>query len=112
MQGNDQSTPLHLAIKNSVDIEVIKDLLRANKVAASMKDEMGRLPLHVAVDIARTEMDNDTYVAYTMDVLKAVTPRYPEGLEIQNNDGYTPQQLAEKYELHSDIVSYLNPYEE
>ena len=46
------------------------------------------------------------------DVYKLLARKYPDGLEMENGDGFTPHNLAQKQNLNPNIVEFLNPFEE
>ena len=94
---------LRLAIEKKNNIKVIKDLIRADPSLIQIVDDYGNLPVHTAVEVRHTDME----------LYSLLASRYPDGLEVENLDGLTPYQLAQKKLVqYPNIVEYLNPYEE
>ena len=96
-------TALRLAIEKKNNIKVIRDLIRADPSLVQIVDDHGNLPVHTAVEVRHTDME----------LYSLLASRYPDGLEVENLDGLTPYQLAQKKLVqYPNIVEYLNPYEE
>jgi Ankyrin repeats (3 copies) len=103
MRDSNNATPLLVALKRNTSIKVLKDLIRADSSAVKMKDENGNLPVHTAVHLGFT----------SMDLYQTLAGRYPDGMEVENDDGMTPHELAHlRLKKHPEIVDFLNPFEE
>lgn len=96
--------PLHRALENEAAFEVIRDLIRAHPEGVRTWDnkESKNLPVHTAVRIGCT----------AFDVYKLLARKYPEGLEMENTAGHTPHSYAAFKGLDTNIVEFLNPFEE
>jgi ankyrin repeat protein len=100
---HNNATPLHRAIEMKIHVKVLKDLLRADPISVETKDSIGNLPVHTAVEVGIT----------TIDLYQILACQYPDGLEIENDDGMTPHLLAQnRMPKHPDIIEFLNPYED
>jgi Ankyrin repeats (3 copies) len=102
IRDSNNATSLHLALERGTSIKVLMDLIRADPLAVKNKDENGNLPVHTAVQLGFA----------SMDLYQTLAGRYPDGMEVENDDGMTPHQLAHlRLKQHPEIIEFLNPYE-
>ena len=95
--GNGE-TPVHLAAKKG-HLQVVKFLVEEAKADAYFKDkEFGATPLHWSA-----------FKGY-LDVVKYLVERNPKSIDIKNNRGETPLEVAKRCSSLdcSSLVEYLN----
>jgi hypothetical protein len=93
---------LHRAIQMDAPTSIIKDILRANPNACLVKDSKGRIPLFYLL------LEKETPY---LSIIQLLVHKSPETVEMIYDDEI-PHQCAIRLQLHSDIISFLNPYEE
>jgi ankyrin repeat protein len=102
-ENNDVGTTiLHRAIAMETSLSIMKDLLCAYPAGCTVEDTNGRIPLVYAL----TELENPSF-----PVIQLLVNKCPDVVEMKYQDE-TPHQIAERCNLHSNIVTFLNPYEE
>jgi Ankyrin repeat len=101
----DGSTPLHIACRSSVSLNVLKQLLTKGPDACGMLDVTGRVPLHWAVK---------TKASY--EAIEALVAENPHAVSVADLENQTPIDLASSiygenhiiFEFLSMIYFYMN----
>jgi ankyrin repeat protein len=91
-------TPLMIAISSSADLELIETLLKSSQRAASVRDHLGHLPLHLAS--IRFDNDQDALIRLLLNI-------FPEAAGRESNNGQTSLQCAIEAEASASVVELL-----
>lgn len=86
-------------------LDLIAALLKENPLAAAQKDNLGRVPLQLALT-----SPNPT----SMDVILDLISKYPKGAQMRGEDGQTPLHLAVSYPMTTfeNFYAILQAYPE
>lgn len=98
MEDNNKCLPLHVAISNQAEIQVIQAILKAYPEAVEIKDKRERTPLHLVFDKQETV---NPKAAFT--ILEA----YPKASELQDKWGRTPLHTAIQFQAPLEVIQKL-----
>jgi hypothetical protein len=93
---------LHRAIQMDAPMSIVKDILRAHPKGCIVPDTKGRIPLFYLL----TEKESPS-----LALIQLLVHQAPETIDFLY-DNEIPHTCAQRLQLHPDIVSFLNPYEE
>jgi len=101
---------VHSAVKMDCPPDLIRYIIETRQGEVSKTDENGRLPLHIAAAVNRTDTRSSYHFKYVIDELLYA---FPDGAAFADKDGKLPLQLAiesGKSWIGGGIKSLFNVY--
>jgi len=114
VRDNFGTTPLHIAVAVGCKVRVIEELLSGKRAPkdnpASMPDQSGRYPLHMACTKQVIALHTSKTEAATVINLLAVA--HPTAVYIKDQEGWTPKFMLQEFAYIPCISRALQPAEQ
>lgn len=104
-------TALHVACEHGASEYVVDYLVSKNEELAKLRDNEGKLPLHLACQSFIERCDQDMSIDEKYDSLRETTlillECYPDAVTFEDNDGMCPIEYAIISDARNDIIELL-----
>jgi len=94
-------TPFHVLCSNGASREYLEILLKKYAGLAEMRDNKGRIPLHLAVEAAADPRRDEEFFHKTISSLLDI---FPEAVQVADSDGKTPLEVACENDVSLSLI--------